>query len=86
MIRQFPFMDIAGIEKPFPMMIISLSSGDMFSPLSSVFLKEDQEQDFILGINIIKKLALKVIVACPKGQLHFLKKIKECITHIKEAL
>ncbi|MBF0469208.1 MAG: 4Fe-4S dicluster domain-containing protein, partial [Desulfamplus sp.] len=79
MFRQFPFMDIADDKNPFPMIIVSLQQGDMFSPSAGAIL-ENREDFFLCGLSVIKKLADNVVVAAPESFNS--KTIEKQITHI----
>lgn len=89
MFRQFPFMDIADDKTPFPMIIVSLQPGDMFSPSAGVIL-DGQEAFFLSGLSVLKKLSEVVVVAAPEKFISSvadlkspdLKKIAKEITHV----
>ncbi len=81
LIRQLPFRDYGETGAPFPMLMVSLRPGDMFSPLPGVFLSHEEEA-FNFGLCILRKLAETVIVACPEDEIPYLDTVKENITHI----
>ncbi len=83
MIRQFPYMDMASLKPPFPLLILSLEPGDMFFPRADVVLN-DRWHDFKWGLAVMEKLAEALIVAAPACRMNALKPIARAITHVTE--
>ncbi len=65
LLRQFPFMDLPDSGTPFPMVVVSLHTGDPFAPDPSLFLK-NQQTPFLYGLAVLEKLAKKVVVVVPQ--------------------
>ncbi len=83
-LRQFPFRDTAAATADFPLIIVPLRAGDMYSPLPSVYLEQRMEA-FEFGLEIMAKLARKVVVAAPEDELSNLFAIQHHITHVTGA-
>lgn len=83
-IRQLPFRDYAHPEEAIPLMIVSLRPGDMTSPLPEIFLR-DQEDLFLFGLDILKKLSPRIVVAAPAGDPDRLGAIAPLVTHTVDA-
>ena len=80
-LRQFPFRDTADAGADFPLIIVPLRAGDMYSPLPSVYLEQRREA-FEFGLEIMAKLARKVVVAAPEDEVSGLSSIQHHITHM----
>lgn len=79
LIRQLPFRDIASYETPPPSIIVSLDSLDCFMPPAEFYLA-DNEDLFLFGLKILKRLSEAVHVAGIKG-MTLPDKIKQAVTH-----
>jgi Na+-transporting NADH:ubiquinone oxidoreductase subunit A len=82
-LRQLPFRDTAVAAADFPLVIVPLRAGDMYSPLPSVYLEKRMEA-FEFGLEVMAKLARKVVVAAPEDELSDLFAIQHQITHITD--
>ena len=80
-LRQFPFRDTADANADFPLIIVALQPGDMYSPMPSVYLEQRMEA-FEFGLEIMAKLARKVVVAAPEDEISGLSSIQHHITHV----
>ena len=87
LIRQFPFMDMPDDDLPFPMIVISLHSGDPFAPSPLVILKH-QLSSFLHGLAILDKLFEKRVVAVPEQFMPSLNSmgLADEVTHITQNL
>lgn len=83
--RQFPFNDIPARDRNFPFIIISLQTNDPFAPLPAVIFSDPEAgEDFIFGLDLLKSLAQKIILACPESQIHALGKIRDRVTFLTD--
>lgn len=78
--RAFPFKNIPDPETLPPAVVVSVENDEPFLAQSSVYL-EDRFDDFIFGINMLKQLCDKVIVAVSSDNAVVKQHLESVITH-----
>lgn len=79
--REFPAKDTADASCEPPMIIVTLNGNDPFSPEPEIVLEQEVEY-FKSGLNILKKLTPRTVVAVRHSSNEWLKDIEDEITHI----
>jgi len=79
LIREFPFRDIARYKSVPPAIFVSLGAMEPFHPQPEIYLKGQQDL-FLYGISVLKKLAPQVFIAASQDSASVLK--DGIITHL----